>query len=198
MSKGPDIERALTFLRLMHTFQSVERVAHAPGLTRRENDVEHSYLLTMLSWYLSDSLRLDLDRKKLLEYGLAHDLVEAYAGDTDAFGSEAEQASKHEREEASRIRIQEEFPEFPSLHDTISRYEAQDDEESRFVNAIDKVLPGMINYLQDGYTQKQVGLSFKTYKEKKWQKVANQPVASELLGQLIALFEKDLKHYFGE
>jgi putative hydrolase of HD superfamily len=191
----PDIERALTFTKLLHAFQSVERIAHAPGLTRQENDVEHSYLLTMLCWYLSDSLKLGLNTSKILEYGLAHDLVETYAGDTYIWDTEALK-TKHVREEKARIQIEGEFPEFPDLHATIQRYEKQSDEESVFVRAVDKLLPVLTNYLQDGHTWKEMAVPHEDLYANKREKIADQKGVRELLEQMIELIGDDWQKYF--
>ena len=184
-------------MRLIHAFQMVERVAHAPDLVRHENDTEHSYFLAMMAWYLIDSLHLPLDRAKTLEYALIHDLVEAYAGDTYAFDADA-QASKHVREKEAAERIAREFPEVPHLHATIAQYERQEDEESVFVKALDKLLPVLTNYLQDGRTWKAMGVTFEQFLANKRPRCAPDERISDLLEQMIVYFETDRARYFSE
>ena len=148
----PNIARTAAFVRLLHAFQSVERIAHVSDLSRRENNVEHSYFLAMVCWYLCDALELEYSKEKIFRYALAHDLVETYAGDTYIFDTEARK-TKREREEKARIRMESEFPEFNDLHTTIEKYEKQDEPESVFVYAIDKLIPALINYIKGGHTE---------------------------------------------
>jgi 5'-deoxynucleotidase YfbR-like HD superfamily hydrolase len=56
------LARVMAFTELLQDFQKVDRVAHVPGLGDRwENDVEHSYTLAMLAWYLVVSEKLPLN-----------------------------------------------------------------------------------------------------------------------------------------
>ena len=175
----------------------MERVAHVPQKDRRENDVEHSYTLAMLAWYLADSLKLSLNKDKILRYALAHDLVEVYAGDTYAFtDDESERNSKQKREDEARLRIKKEFSELGDLHDTIERYETRDEEESRFVYAVDKLIPMITNYIQDGRTWKEMNLPFDRAVSQKRERIGAEPYVRELLEQLIVLIEKDRSKYF--
>lgn len=53
-------------------------------------------------------------------------------------------AAQRDREHAALIRIRDELHEMDWLPAMISRYEAQDDPESRFVWAVDKMLPKIV------------------------------------------------------
>ena len=191
----PDVVRAAGFLRFLHAFQSVERVAYAADATRRENDVEHSYFLAMLCWYLVDALKLDYSVEKILRYALSHDLVEAYAGDSYIFDAES-QRTKKEREKNAQHRIQSEFPEFETLHATIEAYEHQEDPESEFVHAVDKLIPVILNYLQNGRMWKDMKVDYKQLIAQKRAKVGEQKEVRELLEQIITLLQDDWESYF--
>lgn len=191
----PDAKRTIAFMQLLHNFQTVERVAHAPDKIRYENDIEHSYLLAMMAWYLIDSLHLDLDKPHVLEYALAHDMVEVYAGDTYIFDEEAKK-TKHDREEKARHRIASEFPEFPDLHATIAEYEKQSNNESRFVRALDKLLPVITNYIQEGRTWKEMMVTFEGMVENKRPRTAEHKEVGELFEQIADLTEKHKDRYF--
>jgi putative hydrolase of HD superfamily len=190
-----ELEQILKFEELLHAFALVERVAHIKGRESRENDAEHSYFMPMLAWYVIEAFKLDLDTDKVLRYALVHDLVEVYAGDTYVFDAEARK-TKHDREEKARLRIASEFPEFPSLHTSIQDYEAQVDAESRFVKTLDKIEPVIANYLQQGRTWKQMGVSFKDFVDHK--RVTTAPVSeiSALLEDIIASIEPRKADYF--
>ena len=149
----------------------------------------------MFCWYLCDSLKLDYSKEKIFQYALAHDLVEAYAGDTFFFDNGARE-TKNGREESARVRMRNEFPEFADLHKTIEAYEHQNDSESRFVHAVDKLLPLLINYIQGGHTQKEMGVLRQEVYENKREKIGEQKEVRALLEQLIVLFEGDWEKYF--
>jgi len=88
----------MRFIALIHKFQHVERRVFAKGKDIRENDVEHSYQLTVVSWFIASCNNLSLDKDLLIKYGLVHDLVEVYAGDTFFYANEAELKDKVVRE----------------------------------------------------------------------------------------------------
>lgn len=170
---------------------------YAPDRVRKENDVEHSYLLTMLCWYLVDAFQLALDKQKIFQYGLAHDIVEAYAGDTHIFDTEGRK-SKHEREESARLRIAEEFPEFTDLHKSIKQYEQRADAEVLFVYEVDKLIPFITNYLQEGHGWKRARMRPDELFAHKREKITHHPELRTLLEQFIAELEPRLKDFFYE
>jgi len=191
----PDAERVAEFMRLLHAFQEIERVAYAPDLVRKENDVEHSYLLTMLSWYLMDSFALPYSKEKVLSYALVHDFHEVYAGDTYIFDMKALE-TKQQREKEARDRIAHEIPEFPDLHATIAAYEERKDPEAAFVYAVDKLIPVIINYIQEGKIWKDALVSRQDLFAHKRAKISGQKEVRDLLEQFIAKLETDWSRYF--
>jgi putative hydrolase of HD superfamily len=132
-----DYEKTKAFMTLLHRFHTVDRVAEVPTLARQTNAVEHSYQLAMLAWYTVMTQNLPLDLEKVLKYALAHDLVEAYAGDTPVADAEG-QKTKKAREAAAFTKLKEQFSEFGELLSILKAYEARTDEESKFVYALDK------------------------------------------------------------
>lgn len=77
-----ELPNIINFTKLLNKFCDIERVIHSNGGDRLENDVEHSYRLAMLAWYIISSNKLSLDLDLVIKYALVHDLVEVYAGDT--------------------------------------------------------------------------------------------------------------------
>lgn len=109
---------------------------------RRENVAEHSFTLAILACSLASALDRELDLGRVAQYAIAHDLVELYAGDTSVWASPAELKLKNHREMEAMARIRQEFGEtFPWLIEVIVSYESKTDPESRFVYALDKVVP---------------------------------------------------------
>lgn len=166
----------LEFTKLMNSFSTVERVCYKPGTEKRENDVEHSYSLAMLAWYIAENSESKLDVGLVLKYALAHDLVEVYAGDTNLFSKNQEDhETKKEREEDARIRIEKEFPFFSDVHTTIIQYEKREDKESRFVYVLDKIYPVLLNYLGNGKTWKELEITLEMLLAKKKDKLELYP-----------------------
>src|SRR6476620_4741666 len=89
--------RIFKFLHLTYLFRKVEREVLYTKEERKENDLEHSAQLALLSWYIINTQNLKLDESKVFKYALAHDLVEVDAGDTFAFDKQG-QKSKLDRE----------------------------------------------------------------------------------------------------
>jgi putative hydrolase of HD superfamily len=170
------LAKMLGFSKVVNKLQGVERVVRVPETERRENDVEHSYHLAMLAWYIADSNGLTLNKHLLLSYALIHDFVEVYAGDTYVYSkNKADHDSKKEREENARLRIEKEFPEFRDLHDTISEYEKQENEESKFVYVLDKLHPVFQIYLDGGRDWRKHEITLEMLIEKKATKAALSP-----------------------
>lgn len=192
------LNRLLIFAKLIGELQAVERVIRVRGSDRWENDVEHSYSLAMLAWYILDTENLPLDRDRVFRYALAHDLVEVYAGDTYIYSEDqAFIASKPERERLAAERLIAEFPEVPEMHAAISGYVKKEDAESRFVYALDKIEPVLKIYLDAGETWKKKGVTLDMLYESKKDKVAFSPEIQPYFDELMLLLRKEEKMLFG-
>lgn len=170
------IERLFNFLKMLHMFERVERAVYPVGSKKQENDAEHSYQLAMFAWYLIDTECLPLDREKVFKYALCHDLVEVYAGDVQFYRSQEEEEGKKKRERNAQLRLTAQYPEFTELHGFIEQYERQEDDESQFVYALDKILPAMSVYLDGGRKWKELGITFEQLEESKNRKVQSPHV----------------------
>lgn len=191
-----ELKSIIKFVELIHDFQNVERVMWLKGREHRENDVEHSYQLAMVAWYAISTFKLPLNTDKAIKYGLLHDLVEVYAGDTDAFDKDASQhESKVEREHAALVKLKSEFAEFPEMIALIEQYELREDEESKFVYALDKIIAPINVYLDDGRTWQKKGITFDKLLANKLPKVSAHPETKKYFDQLVVLLETQ-QHLF--
>lgn len=147
--------------RLILTFAKVNRVTLHEDGKRPESDTDHTVMLSVCACALAEKMYPTLDRGKVAEFAIVHDLVEAYALDTDSFGlSKEEKAEKDIREHEAYIRIESEFKDvFPWIYTTISAYEALDTAEARFVKTVDKCMTKITHLLNHGAYFKQRGLS---------------------------------------
>jgi putative hydrolase of HD superfamily len=191
-----DLQSLLRFVELTHQFQNVERVVYAGvGKDKCENDAEHSYQTAITAWYLNDAYQLSFNTEKILKYALVHDLVEAYAGDTSIHDKDAH-IGKHEREEKALQQIIKTFPEATDIYETIKMYERLEDNESKFVYALDKLLPMINSYLDNGRSWHKNNVSYKVVQEYKQPKVALDPTIHKLYNELINLLEKKVSIFF--
>lgn len=193
----PDIQRLLEFQKLLNSFASIERridVDHMGKLVP-ESDTEHSYNLAMTAWFLSEYFP-QLNQNKLIQYAMVHDLVEIHAGDTYAYGTVDELASKEAREGTAARRLSEDWLDFPAMAISMQTYEKRLDEESKFIYALDKIMPIMANYLTDGYSWKVQGVSFAQERALKAPKTAVSPEIHAYYLQLDELLSQnpDLFH----
>jgi putative hydrolase of HD superfamily len=176
MSAFPlNLEDMMQFSQLMLRLQDV-----------KENDVEHSYHLAMMGWYLNSSASLGYNTDKLVRYALIHDLAEAYAGDVSALDPIG-RIGKPEREAAALERIREEFPMAEELVLAVHSYENLTDEEARFVYALDKLMPMVMVYMADGRTWREENQGYKIMHECQAPKIAISEPVSELYAQLQTL-----------
>lgn len=194
-SKKPDFQRLLEFQKLMLQFRAIERKVHIPPeLTAMENDVEHSYDLTMLAWFIAQYFP-HLDTDKIIRYCLAHDLVEIHAGDTFSYGDEALLASKAVREKVAIEKLRAEWSDFPEAFAAIDGYEALKTPEAKFVYALDKVAPAMIDYLNEGRGWRKLKITASKFRTEKNSKVPISPEINEFMDQFHAVLADQL-HLF--
>ena len=192
-----NLEDIIQFTQLLNKFQEVNRVIYHPGTTKLENDAEHSYQLAMTAWYLASNNFPHLNKDLVLKYALAHDLVEAYAGDTFIHSkNQAEHDSKHKREEDARIQILKEFPLFEDLHETIINYEKREDNESRFVYVLDKIHPVIQLYLDGGKMWKEREITLQMLLEKKRDKLELMPELLPIWNELEKVLDEDEDNLF--
>src|SRR5262245_4469741 len=145
--KQPELTRLIELQQLLLKFRAIKRNIYVPAnVNEQENDSEHSYDLTIAAWFLAQYFS-ELNRDKVIRLCLVHDLIEIYAGDTFAYGEKAHIASKQQREAAAAAKLTAEWRDFPDLKDTITEYELCESAEAKFVYALDKIMPAIMNIL---------------------------------------------------
>lgn len=116
---------------------------------KRENDAEHSLMLAIVAPNLSRIIRPDLDKDKIRLYAMVHDMLEIETGDVATFNATPQElAEKERREHAAMERL---LPKLMSIEaEALTPYEKQEDEESRFVRMVDKLLPVALDITGQG------------------------------------------------
>jgi putative hydrolase of HD superfamily len=181
------LDTVIQFSRLMLQFQSIERAIRLPGgRPARENDVEHSYQLAMMAWYLNGAGEFGYDTDKLIRYALVHDLPEAYAGDVHAYDVEGRKG-KAERERRALELIAHEYPLAADIVEAVQDYDRLDNPESRYIYALDKLLPMINVFLEGGTSWREYGLTATQLHTNKLEKMAVCEPVKELYEQLMVL-----------
>ena len=151
--------------RLILTFAKVNRTTlHEDGVTP-ESDTDHTVMISVCACALAEKLyKESLDVGLVAQFAIVHDLVEAYAMDTDTFGiSESERNEKSVREHKAFLRIQDEFKSvYPWLPSMIEKYELLDTKEARFVKTVDKLMHKITHILNTGAYFKKRGMDEET------------------------------------
>lgn len=191
MKQPSSLESLSDIIALIHRFQQIRRMIYAKGEDRFENDVEHSFQLAFIGWYLIEKEKLGLDTKTVLLYAMCHDIVEVYAGDVSFERSEEGEQRKHELEKRALEQVAEDYADFPALAKTIEAYEARQDEESKFVYALDKLLPIINIKLDNGRSEHLHNLSLDSIYESKQHKIALDPTVHRYFILAIELLRKN-------
>lgn len=192
------LDKALSFLKLTREFEKVNRMIYRPD-DSQENDVMHSYQVAMMAWFLSEQFNLPLSKEKLFKYGLAHDLVEVYAGDTPVYDSEGgsnTKETKKEREAEALEKIKQEFGHFQDLVEAIESYEEMKDDESVFIYELDKILPPLNIYLDGGHGWNKFSITLDEIGAEKRRKVTNVRALIDLMEEMFARFENEKETLF--
>jgi putative hydrolase of HD superfamily len=144
---------ALTFFMEADRLKSVERRNRLADGSRRENTAEHSWHLGIAALVLAPFAVEAIDVSTAVAMALVHDIVEIDAGDTFAYDVGAEAATKAAREEAAADRLFGLLPAATGQHfrHMWEEYERGDTPEARFVMAIDRLAPMLLN-LAEGAT----------------------------------------------
>lgn len=181
-------------MKMTNKFRLIERKVFS-GI-RRENDSEHSYQLAMLAWYIVSAEDFSLNKDLVIKYALIHDIVEVYAGDTSCYRSDKENTEKKKREKEAINRLKQEFGDFDDLHELIEKYENQEDNESRFVYALDKLVPTINIYLDNGKAWKEFKITFDKMTSNKTRKIAISKEIEPYFKELLQILEenKDMFH----
>lgn len=149
----------LAFILELDRLKRVLRRTSLVGGDRRENSAEHSWQLAVMAMVLGEYANAPIDLLHTLELLLVHDIVEIDAGDTFAYDVTAN-LDKEAREQAAADRIfgllpPDQCAEFRRLWE---EFDARETSEARFANALDRMMPSLQNYENDGGTWRVPGI----------------------------------------
>lgn len=189
-----EANKALEVARLILDFGRVKRVTLEEDGTTPETDTTHTVMIGVLACALAARVRPDLDIGRIAQFALVHDLVEAYAGDTDTFGQSAVEffKEKEEREQHALSRIKTEFDDvYPWIGATIEAYESLSEPEARFIKTLDKCMPKLTHLLNDGAYLRSRGATaedLQAFLESQREKIVGSYAADQ--PEVLALFDE--------
>ena len=185
LTNNARLAQQLAFIIEIDRLKNVIRRAPLIDGSRRENSAEHSWHLALMAMVLAEHVDEPVDVGRTIRLVLVHDIIEIDAGDTFAFDLTG-YLDKAEREEVAATRIFGLLPgdqaaEFRALWD---EFEAGQTAEARYANALDRLMPLLHNYLNEGGVWRENGIGA----DKVRQRMAPVEQVSAELGELVESF----------
>lgn len=179
----------LDFVTFTHEIRKIKRAMWVKGEEQFENDSEHGYQLALVALYIIEENHLELDAYRSMGIALVHDILEVYSGDTPAFAGEDIQSTKANREHKAILRLQEQWPQMGLMLSLIDEYEARASKESKFIYALDKLVPMLNNYLDNGRNWHREGIGLRQVMAVKQGKVDIDPDVASYYADIIELLK---------
>lgn len=132
-------------------FSKIERIPRLAD-SRRENDVEHSFMLELAAPAIAERFYPDLDKEKVRRFAHVHDMIEVEVGDVATFDlNAAELKEKERREQEAKVIVLERLRRIdPALAADMEDYERQGCPEAVLTRMVDKLLPIAVDISGDG------------------------------------------------
>ena len=179
--------KSINQLRKLYHLKHVERMNSV--LKRKESSAEHSWSCLILADYFLSQMKEDINRLKVYELLLYHDVVEIEAGDIGLTDLEGRKGKK-ENEKKAMLKLKKEFPPLikEKFEKLFNEFEEQKTKEAKFAIAVDKMdaLIHEMDYKEDwkGWTEENVRMFYE-------EKIKDFPIIKEA-------FEKILKYVVEE
>ncbi len=145
------LTQQLQFIHEIDKLKGVLRRSTIMDGSRPENSAEHSWHLALLALTLAEHANEPVDVAHVVKMVLLHDIVEIDAGDTFLYDQQGN-SSKAAREQQAAARIFGLLP-APQRDAFIAlwrEFEERQTADSRFANALDRLMPLLHNYHNEG------------------------------------------------
>ena len=154
------IEKQISFIKEIDKLKDVYRRSYLLSQSRNENSAEHCWHVAMMAILLSEYAESPIDVAHVVELLMIHDVVEIDAGDTFCYDEEAN-SDKEQREQEAANRIFKILPDDQAdkLMQLWREYEIAQTPESRFANALDRLMPLMHNFNTSGRSWQEHGVT---------------------------------------
>lgn len=146
---GP-FTQVVQFLMELDKLKSVYRKNKLLNNTRHENTAEHSWQFAMAAMSFAPYIK-SVDIQRVIKMALLHDVVEIDAGDVMVYDLAARAAvQEHEIKAAERIFALLPEPQSSEFLSLWKEYEAGESQDAKFANALDRVMPILLNLHNNG------------------------------------------------
>ncbi len=186
---NPEIKK----LNIINQLKNIERATNVKNKNKRkerkESSAEHSWSCLILADYFLSKSKKEINRLRVYELLMYHDLVEIKAGDTPlnpTAKSRDERKTKEEKERIAAEQLRKELPKEISnkFKELFEEFEAEKTIEARYAKAIDAIEP-VIHELE--YPEDWQGWSEEFLRQKKLPKIREFP-------EIIGVFEKIIEY----
>lgn len=179
------VKKQLEFILELDKLKKVERKNRILDESRNENTAEHSWHSIMMAIIFAEYGNENVDLFKVIQMIAVHDIVEIYAGDTFFFDEKANQ-DKYQRESEAIKKLTTILPNEngDNIKSIWFEFEHQETMDSIFANAIDQIMPVILNansnglsWTENNITAKQVEAKLSIVKKaspKLWELLKNQ------------------------
>jgi putative hydrolases of HD superfamily len=155
------LTKQIEFISEIDKLKQVYRQTMLMDGTRKENDAEHSWHLSVMSILLSEyASEKNIDTFRVIKMLLIHDIVEIDAGDTYCYDQRPyKEKLIREHEAADRlfnILPEDQQEDFRNLWE---EFEERRTPEARFAAALDRLQPILQNYKTKGLSWKSHGIT---------------------------------------
>lgn len=155
------LEKQLALLIELDQLKSVLRRTRVKSADRRlENSGEHSWHVALMAVLMQEHANTPIDIARVMKMLLIHDVVEIDAGDTFVY----DVAASKEQEEKELKAAERLFGMLPSdqgdeLFSLWKEFEAAQSDDAKYAKALDRLIPMLLNYHNDGQSWKEHGVT---------------------------------------
>ncbi|MET2899943.1 HD domain-containing protein [Vibrio rotiferianus] len=155
------LEKQLALLIELDQLKSVLRRTRVKSADRRlENSGEHSWHVALMAVLMQEHANTPVDIARVMKMLLIHDVVEIDAGDTFVY----DVAASKEQEEKELKAAERLFGMLPSdqgdeLFALWKEFEAAQSDDAKYAKALDRLIPMLLNYHNDGQSWKEHGVT---------------------------------------
>ncbi len=181
------LERQLSFIIEIDKLKQVLRHTSLLDGSRRENDAEHCWHLSLMAVVLIEHAAGEIDLLRVLKMLLIHDVVEIDAGDALLYDvTDAAARAARERQAADRIFSMLPEDQAQTLRALWNEFEARETADAKFARALDRLQPLLQNHHNEGGTWRQLGITVDQILAKNHIIADGSPVLCEIATGLIA------------
>lgn len=155
------LEKQLVLLIELDQLKSVLRRTRVKSADRRlENSGEHSWHVALMAVLMQEHANAPIDIARVMKMLLIHDVVEIDAGDTFVY----DVAASKEQEQKELKAAERLFGMLPSdqgdeLFALWQEFEAAKSDDAKYAKALDRLIPMLLNYHNDGQSWKEHGVT---------------------------------------